>query len=202
MVKMPTKGTPPPASASQQNKVSPPGSGSVMGFLSPLKSTGDEKNKIHKILILVDSYGAPIGWAFQEFYDAKEYLKAILNRINMETHIGGIPFKAFSNLTTKWTPTSVIGQNLWIICVDPSGNDLKNSFPTKAYTAFANKIAHGIIGQKIYPPGTVEVKEIVLSKSTIDYLSAHFSVYSYDKANDQIFQESIKAVDLELEDLI
>jgi hypothetical protein len=72
-----------------------------MGFLSPLKSTGDEKNKIHKILILVDSDGAPIGWAFQEFYDAKEYLKAILNRINMETHIGGIPFKAFSNQTTK-----------------------------------------------------------------------------------------------------
>jgi hypothetical protein len=80
-----------------------------MGFLSPLKSTGDEKHKIHKTLILVDSNGAPIGWAFQEFYDAKEYLKAILNRINMETHIGGIPFKAFSNLTTKWTPASGIG---------------------------------------------------------------------------------------------
>jgi hypothetical protein len=202
MVKRPTKGTPPPVSASQQNKVSPPGSGSTMGFLSPLKSTGDEKNKIHKVLILVDSNGAPIGWAFQEFYDAKEYLKAILNRINMETHIGGITFKAFSNLTTKWTPASGIGQNLWIICIDPSRNDLENSFPTKAYTAFKDKIARGIIGQKIYPPGTVEVKEIILSKSTIDDLSAHFSLYSYDKAKDQIFQESIKAVDLELEDLI
>jgi hypothetical protein len=83
MVKTPTKGTPPPASAFQQNKVSPPGSGSVMEFLSPLKSTGDEKNKIHKILILVDSNEAHIGWAFQEFYDAKEYFKAISNRINM-----------------------------------------------------------------------------------------------------------------------
>jgi hypothetical protein len=80
-----------------------------MGFLSPLKSTGDEKNKVHKILILVNSGGAPIGWAFQKFYDAKEYLKAISNRINMETHIGGIPFKAFSNLTTKWTLASGIG---------------------------------------------------------------------------------------------
>jgi hypothetical protein len=158
MVKMPTKGTPPPASASQQNKISPPGSRFVMGFLSPLKSTGDEKNKIHKILIFVNSDGAPIGWAFQEFYDAKEYLKAILNRINMETHIGGIPFKAFSNLTTKWTPASGVGQTLWIICIDPSRNDLKNSFPTKAYTAFANRIACEIIGQKIYPPRTVEVK--------------------------------------------
>ncbi len=54
-----------------------------MEFLSPLKSTGDEKNKIHKILILVDSNEAHIGWAFQEFYDAKEYFKAISNRINM-----------------------------------------------------------------------------------------------------------------------
>jgi hypothetical protein len=132
----------------------------------------------------------------------KEYLKAISNRINMETHIGGIPFKAFSNLTTKWTPASGIGQNLWIIRIDPSRNDLENSFPTKAYTAFANKIARGIIDQKIYPPRTVEVEEIVLSKSTIDDLSAHFSLYFYDEAKDQIFQESIKAVDLELKDLI
>jgi hypothetical protein len=117
----------------------------------------------------------------------------------METHIGGIPFKAFSNLTTKWTLASGIGRTLWIIHIDPSRNDLENSFPTKAYPAFANKIACEIIGQKIYPPRTVEVKEIVLSKSTIDDLSAHFSSYSYDKAKDQIFQESVKAVDLELE---
>ncbi len=115
----------------------------------------------------------------------------------METHIGGIPFKAFSNITTKWTPASGIGQYLQIIRIDLSRNDLENSFPTKAYTAFANEIARGIIGQKIYPPGTVEVKEIVLSKSTINNLSAHFSLYSYDKAKDQIFQESIKTVDLD-----
>jgi hypothetical protein len=54
----------------------------------------------------------------------------------------------------------------------------------------------------MYATGTVEVEEIVLSKSTVDDLSAHFSSYSYDEAKDQIFQESIKAVDLELEDLI
>ncbi len=105
----------------------------------------------------------------------------------METNIGGIPFKAFSNLTTKWTPASGIGQNLWIICIDPSRNDFENSFPTKAYTAFANKNAPGIIGQKIYPPMTIEVEEIVLSKSTIDDLSAHFSSYFYNKAKDQLF---------------
>jgi hypothetical protein len=120
----------------------------------------------------------------------------------METDIGGIPFKAFSNLTTKWTPASGIGRNLWIIRIDPSRNDLENSFPTKAYTAFTNKIARGIIGQKIYPPRTIEVKEIVLSKSTINDLSAHFSLYSYNEAKDQIFQESIEAINLELEDLI
>jgi hypothetical protein len=153
-------------------------------------------------LILVNSKGAPIGLAFQEFYDAKEYLKAILSRINMETHIGGIPFKAFSNLTTKWTPASGIGQNLWIIRIDPSRNDFENSFPSKAYTAFANKIARGVIGQKIYPSRTIEVEEIVLSKSTIHDLSAHFSSYFYNIAKDQIFQESIKAVDLDFEDLI
>jgi hypothetical protein len=202
MVKMPTKGTPPPASALQQNKISPPVSGSTMGFLSPLRSTGDEKNKIHKFLILVDSNGAPIGWAFQEFYDAKEYLKAISNRINMETHICGIPFKAFSNLTTKLTLASGIGRYLWIICIDLSRNEIENSFPTKAYTAFTNKIACEVTGQKIYPPETVEVKEIVLFKSTFDDLSAHFSLYSYDEATDQIFQESVKATNLELEDLI
>jgi hypothetical protein len=91
---------------------------------------------------------------------------------------------------------------LGIICIDPSRNDFENSFPTKAYTSFANKIACRFIGQKIYPPGTIEVKEIVLSKSTVDDLSAHFSSYFYDEAKDQIFQESIKAVDLELEGLI
>jgi hypothetical protein len=192
MVKTPTKGTPPPASALQQNKVSPPGSGSVMEFLSPLKSTGDEKKQNHKILILVNSKGAPIGWAFQEFYDAKKYFKAILNRINMGTHIDGIAIKAFSNLTTKWTLASGIGQNLWIICIDPSRNDYEDSFPTKTYTAFANKIARGIIGQKIHPPGTIEVKEIILSKSTIDDLSAHFLCTSTTKQRIKSFKSLSK----------
>ncbi len=91
---------------------------------------------------------------------------------------------------------------MWIIRIDSSRNDPENNFPTKAYTAFANKIARGIIGQKIYLHGTIEVKEIILLKSTINDLSVHFSLYSYKKAKDQIFQEFIKAVDLELEVLI
>jgi hypothetical protein len=54
----------------------------------------------------------------------------------------------------------------------------------------------------MYPPGTVEVKPIKLPKTIIDELNAHFNSYSYDEAKDQVFLESIKPTDLELEALI
>ena len=144
----------------------------------------------------------PFGWAIEEFYEAKEYIKSVSNAIGVETYIGGIPFKAFSNLTTKWTPSSGIGQNLWVIRIDHSKDSLENSFPLKAATAFANKLAWGIIEQKIYPSVTVEVKSVHLPKTTINDLNAHFNSYSYDEAKDQIFLESIRPSNLELEALI
>ncbi len=74
MVKTPsTKSASPPASASQEQKFPKPGSNLVMPFLTPMKSPCAENNKVYMILILFDLEDTLFGWAFEEFYEAKEY---------------------------------------------------------------------------------------------------------------------------------
>ena len=76
MVKTPSmKYASPPASALQEQKFPKPGSNLVMPFLTPMKSPPRAvKNKLHMILILFDLEDTPFGWAFEEFYEAKEYI--------------------------------------------------------------------------------------------------------------------------------
>ena len=67
---------------------------------SPTKKDG-QRNK-PKIVNLMHPNGTCYGWAFYNFYAAKEELKSLSYRLGMITVIGGIEFKPFSNLTTKW----------------------------------------------------------------------------------------------------
>ncbi len=48
----------------------------------------DERNK-PKIVNLIHPSGTCYGWAFYNFYDAKEELKSLSNRLGMITVIGG-----------------------------------------------------------------------------------------------------------------
>jgi len=68
---------------------------------SPAQKKKDECNK-PKIVNLIHPNGTCYGWAFYNFYAAKEELKSLSYRLGMITVIGGIEFKPFSNLTTKW----------------------------------------------------------------------------------------------------
>jgi hypothetical protein len=81
------------------------------------------------------------GWAFDNFYDAKDFVKQLSNRDGEVTIFGGIEFKLFSNLTTKWVKSSMLVNLLWIICIDTTKNGTEDSFPMQAHLAFANKIA-------------------------------------------------------------
>ncbi len=60
--------------------------------------------KRHKIINLVhpDAAETPYGWAFKNFYDAREHIKALGNKTGDTTAIGGEEFKPFDNLTMRW----------------------------------------------------------------------------------------------------
>ncbi len=61
------------------------------------------KEKIgHKIINVTYPDKTPFGWAFDNFYDAKDFVKHLSNRNGNVTILGGIEFKPFSNLTMKW----------------------------------------------------------------------------------------------------
>ncbi len=79
-------------------------------FPSPKKN--EDVKKRHKTIILVhpDAAETPYGWAFKNFYDAREHLKALGNKTGDTTAIKGKEFKPFNNLTVKWIKTSKLGQ--------------------------------------------------------------------------------------------
>ena len=66
---------------------------------SPTQKKKDERNK-PKIVNLMHPNGRCYGWAFHNFYAAKEELKSLSNRLGMITVIGGEELKPFSN--PKW----------------------------------------------------------------------------------------------------
>jgi hypothetical protein len=112
--------------------------------------------KRHKVINLVhpDAAETPYGRAFENFYDAREHLKALSNKTGDYTAIGGKEFKLFDNLTTRWIKTSKLSQLLWGICID---NDGERKFPMKAHKIYANKIARGLISEGIYKASQVDV---------------------------------------------
>ena len=106
----------------------------------------DDWKRRSKIIILVgnDKQNTPWGYAFDNFYDGRNIIKSLSNKMGETTSIGNVDFKPFDNLTTKWVKSSELGKNLWVIRIDNSA-DCERKFPIEAHTAFANKIARGLI---------------------------------------------------------
>jgi hypothetical protein len=72
---------------------------------TPSPKKKDERHK-PKIVNMMHPHGTAYGWAFHNFYNAKEELKSLSNRDGMITIIGGEEFRPFSNFTTKWLKDS------------------------------------------------------------------------------------------------
>ena len=99
------------------------------------KSPKKKEVKSHNIVILVNNDGTPYGLAFEGFYNGKEFVKALSNRNNALTYLGGLEFKLFSNLTTKWIISSKIGVCLWVLRIDATMDGTEGCFPMDAHTA-------------------------------------------------------------------
>ncbi len=112
--------------------------------------------KRHKIINLIhpDAAETPYGWASENFYDAREHLKALSNKTGDTTAIGGEDFKPFDNHTTRWIKTSKLGQLLCVIRID---NDGERKFPMEAHKIYAKKISRGLISEEIYKALQVKV---------------------------------------------
>jgi hypothetical protein len=135
------------------NNVNKKGKG---GSKLPSPKKDKDVKKRHKIINLVhpDDAETPYGWAFENFYDAREHLKALSNKTGDTTAIGGKKFKPFDNRTKTWIKTSELGQILWVIRIDDDG---ERKFPMEAHKIYANKIARGLISEGIYNASQVEV---------------------------------------------
>jgi hypothetical protein len=92
-----------------------------------------------------------------------DFVKHISNRDGKVTIFGGISFKLFSNLTTKWVKRLMLGNLLWIIHINTTKNGMEDSFPMQAHLAFANKIAQAIINQNIWQEGGIDVVGVSLN---------------------------------------
>ncbi len=96
----------------------------------------------------------------------------------------------------------MLGNLLWITCIDTTKNGMKDSFPLQAHLAFVNKIAWAIISQNIWQEGGIDVVGVSLNESQVADLMAHFYTNTFDKAREAIFQEAIKVANKEVESLI
>ncbi len=111
---------------------------------SPKKEVQGKKSDLKKIVIVSNPDAIPYGWAFHGFYDAKEFLKHLAIRNGDTTLFGGKVYRPFSNLTTKWVPTSVFSNFIWVIRIDKDLDGTEHCFPMvpmEAHVAYGNKIA-------------------------------------------------------------
>jgi hypothetical protein len=121
----------------------------------------------------------------------------------MATFIGGIEFKPFSNLTTKWLQESLFDGFIWVIGIDVDLDGTEHCFPMTAHKAYGNKIAHNVTAQHIWEKGEVTVTTVTLTHAQAIDLDERFSVVPpCNAAADDISDEAIRAADSELEDLI
>ncbi len=129
--------------------------------------------KRHKIINFIhpDAAETPYGWAFENFYDAREHLKALSNKTGDTTAIGGKEFKLFNNLTTRWIKTSELGQLLWVIRIN---NDGKRKFPMEAHKIYANKMERGLISEGIYKALQVEVVPPKITNDELNDMNERF----------------------------
>ena len=193
-----------PKSGSAKGDMSSPAKGGGQKYkpsLSPMKKEGDKKKT--KIVNLMHPNGTCHGGAFNNFYDAKEELKSLFNRDDMVTVIGGIEFGPFSNLTTKWLNEAVFSGWIWVIRIDVDLDGTEHCFPLTAHEAYGKKIARGMmIAQNIWEKAEVDIGTAILTHAEAHDLDARFSVFPYDAAGDDIFDEAIRAADSDFEDLI
>ena len=192
-----TKGVPPPQSpakaAGPAKKYSP----------SPKKEKEGKKADIKKIVIVSNPDATPFGWAFHGFYDAKDFLTSLSNRNGETTHFGDKVYRPFSNLT-KWVPTSVFNNLIWVIRIDKELDGSDNCFPLlniNAHAAYGNKIARGVIQENVFGANEIVVVKETLTETEATDLEEHFSPV-YNDVRDAIFHEAIKAMDSDVEDLI
>ena len=167
---------------------------------SPGQKKKDERNK-PKIVNLIHPNGTCYGWAFHNFYAAKEDLKSLSNGLGMITVLGGVQFRPFSNLTTKWLKEAEFSRYIWVIRIDLELDEGEHCFPLTAHVAYGNKIALGVIAQNSWEKGEVEVRTTQLSYAEAHDLDMHFTVV-HDQAADDAFDEAIREADSALEDLI
>jgi len=194
------KGAQPPTKSEMSSPVKA-GGGTLQKYSpSPAQKKKDERNK-PKIVNLIHPSGTCYGWAFYNFYDAKEELKSLSNRDGMITVIGGEELKPFSNLTTKWLKEAEFSNYIWVIRIDLDLDGAYNCFPLNCHVAYGNKIARGVIAQGIWGKGEVEVKTVTLSHAEAVDLDERFSVV-HNQAADDAFDEAIREADSALEDLI
>jgi hypothetical protein len=158
-------------------------------YSSSPKKMADEKKNSHNIILLVDNDSTPYGWAFENFYNAKDFVKDLSNRNDALIFHGGLEFKSFSNLTTRWVKSLLVGGNLWVIHIDVSKDGTTGSFPMDAHIAYANKVARAVIQENTFEGGKVDVVTLNLSESQAADLDTYFSTASFDEARDAIFQE-------------
>ena len=169
--------------------------------LSP-KKNAEEKNNSHNIIPLVDNDGTPYSWAFEFFFNAKDFVKDLSNRNDALIFLGGLEFKAFSNLTTRWVKSLLVGRCLWVIRIDTSKDGTTGSFPMSAHIPYANKVAWAMIQENTFEGGKVDVVTLNLTKLQVADLNSYFSITSFDEAREAIFQESIQAASAAMESLI
>ena len=166
------------------------------------KKIVDEKKNVHIIKPLVRTNSEPYGWAFENFYNAKDFVKDLSNRNDARIYFGGLEFKPFTNLTTRWVKTSSLGVNLWVLHIDNSRSESEGSFPMTAHVAYANKIARAVIEDNTFEGEKVDVIKIDLTESQEADLDSYFITALFEEARNAIFQESIQRADSDLEDLI
>ncbi len=92
-----TKSASATASKTPPKKASMP----VTSYSTSPKKQVKEKKLSHEIINVTCPDNTPFGWAFDNFYDAKDFVKHLSNMDGEVTIFGGIEFKLFSNLTTK-----------------------------------------------------------------------------------------------------
>ncbi len=73
--------------------------------------------------------------------------------------------------------------------------------PIKAHAAYSNKIAQGVIHEKIWGVGEVVVINATLTETEARDLEEHISPVHND-VRDAIFHEAIQAMDSDVGDLI
>jgi hypothetical protein len=91
------------------------------------KERSQRKKTVHKIINVTYPDKTPFGWAFDNFYDAKDFVKHLSNRGGKVTIFGGTEFKPCSNLTTKWFKSLMLSNLLWIICIDTTRMEQKTA---------------------------------------------------------------------------